>query len=145
MYFEPHGHRRESEVRRAFARGSLIPLRHMGSVPGRPRDVRLFYSQSESIVRFMAQAFGEDRLAALFRQIGDGKKVEQALISTYGLSTEQLDAAWRTHLSGRGSILEVTDPGSLGTSAIIGGAILATATVATIGWIKNLRQSEPSE
>ena len=145
MYFEPHGHQRESEVRLAFARGRLIPLRHMGSVPGRPRDVRLFYSQSASIVRFMVDAFGEDRLAALFRSIGDGKSVEESLVSTYGLSTGQLDAAWRTHLSGRKSIFEVADPGSLGTSAIIGGALLATATAATIGWIKKLRQAKPSE
>ncbi len=145
MYFEPHGHQRESEVRRAHARGGLIPLRHMGSVPGKPRDVRLFYSQSASIVRFMADTFGEDRLSALFRTIGDGESVEDALVSTYGLSTQQLDGAWRAHLSGRKSIFEVADPGSLGTSAIIGGALLATATAATIGWIKKLRQSEPSE
>ena len=145
MYFEPHGHQRQSEVRRAFARGSLIPLRHMGSVPGRPRDVHLFYSQSASIVGFMADSFGEDRLSALFRAIGEGESVEDALVSTYGLSTEQLDGAWRAHLSGQKSILEVADPGSLGTSAIIGGALLATATAATVGWIKKLRQSEPSE
>ena len=145
MYFEPQGHQRESEVRRAFARNDLIRLRHMGSVPGRPRDVRLFYSQSASIVRFMADAFGEDRLSSLFAAIGDGKTVEQALVSTYGMNIDQLDAAWRTHLSGRRSILEVADPGSLGTSAIIGGALLATATAATVGWIKRLRQSEPSE
>ena len=145
MYFEPQGHQRESEVRRAFARNDLIRLRHMGSVPGRPRDVRLFYSQSASIVRFMADAFGEDRLSSLFAAIGDGKTAEQALVSTYGMNIDQLDAAWRTHLSGRRSILEVADPGSLGTSAIIGGALLATATAATVGWIKRLRQSGPPE
>ena len=145
MYFEPQGHQRESEVRRAFARNDLIRLRHMGSVPGRPKDVRLFYSQSASIVRFMAGAFGEDRLSSLFTAIGDGKTVEQALVSTYGMNIDQLDAAWRTHLSGRRSILEVADPGSLGTSAIIGGALLATATAATVGWIKRLRQSGPPE
>ena len=145
MYFEPHGHQRESAVRLAYARGSLIPLRHMGSVPGRPEDVRLFYSQAASIVQFMASAFGEDRLSALFAAIGDGESVEKALVSTYGLSTEQLDGAWRAHLSGRKSIFEVADPGSLGTSAIIGGALLATATAATVGWIKKLRQAEPSE
>ena len=145
MYFEPHGHQRESEVRRAYSRGSLIPLRHMASVPGRPDDVRLFYSQSASIVRFMASAFGEDRLSALFSEIGDGKSTDDALVSTYGLSTQQLDGAWRASLSGRTSIFEVADPGSLGTSAIIGGALLATATAATVGWIKKLRQSEPTE
>ena len=145
MYFEPHGHQRESEVRRAVARGRLIPLRHMSAVPGRPEDVRLFYSQSASIVRFMADAFGEDRLSALFKSIGDGQSTEDALVSTYGLSTTQLDGAWRAHLSGNRSIFDVVDPGSLGTSAIIGGALLATATVATVGWIKKLRQSDPTE
>ena len=147
MYFEPHGHQRESEVMRAFARGDVFRLRHMGAVPGRPRDVRLFYSQSASVVRFMAESFGEDRLSSLFSAIGEGKTVEEALIATYGMNIDQLDAAWRTHMSGHRSILDVVDPGTLGTSAIIGGALLATATVATVGWIKRLRESgsEPSE
>lgn len=142
MYFEPNGGRRESEVRRAYRRGDLIPIRQMRAVPGRPEDVHLFYSQSDSIVRFMGATFGEDRLSKLFAELAAGESIESALDSTYGLTVEELDAAWRLHLSGRGSLFEEIDPATLGTSAVIGGAILASATIATVRWIKRLQDSE---
>ena len=142
MYFEPNGGRRESEVRRAYRSGDLIPIRQMRAVPGRPEDVHLFYSQSDSIVRFMGATFGEDRLSKLFAELAAGESIESALDSTYGLTVEELDAAWRLHLSGRGSFFEEIDPATLGTSAVIGGAILASAAIATVRWIKRLQDSE---
>ena len=141
MYFEPNGGRNEADVRRAYRSGDLIPVRQMRAVPGRPEDVHLFYSQSDSIVRFMGATFGEERLARLFAELAGGKSAERALDSAYGLTIEELDAAWRAYLSGRGSFLEDADPATLGTSAIIGGAILASATVAAVRWIKRLRDS----
>ena len=141
MYFEPNGGGGESDVRRAYRGGDLIPIRQMRAVPGRPEDVHLFYSQSDSIVRFMGATFGEERLSGLFAELADGKSIERALDSTYGLTVEELDAAWRVYLSGRGSFLEDANPAALGTSAIIGGAILASATVAVVRWIKGLRSS----
>ena len=139
MYFEPNGGRNEADVRRAYRSGDLIPIRQMRAVPGRPEDVHLFYSQSNSIVRFMGAAFGEERLSALFAELADGENTDSALDSAYGLTVEELDAAWRVYLSGRGSFLEDANPAALGTSAIIGGAILASATVAAVRWIKGLR------
>ena len=142
MYFEPNGGRNEADVRRAYRGGDLIPIRQMRAVPGRPEDVHLFYSQSNSIVRFMGAAFGEDRLSQLFAELADGNSAERALDSTYGLTIEELDAAWRAHLSGRGSFLEDSNPAALASSALIGGAILATAAVAAVRWIKGLRDSK---
>ena len=144
MYFEPGGHRRDPEVRAALARGRLLRLKHMGAVPGRPADVRLFYAQSASIVRFMAGAYGEERLSNLFRDLGKGHGVQEALISNYGLNVEQLEAAWRASFSGRGSFFGSVDLGSFGTSAIIGGAVLVSASAFTVGWIKRLRKTEPT-
>ena len=142
MYFEPNGGGNEADVRRAYRSGDLMPIRQMRAVPGRPEDVHLFYSQSNSIVRFMGAAFGEDRLSKLFAELADGKSIESALDSAYGLTIEELDAAWRTHLSGSGSFIADANPAALGTSAIIGGAILASATVVTVRWIKRLLSSE---
>ena len=139
MYFEPNGGGNESDVRRAYRRGDLTPLRQMRAVPGRPEDVRLFYAQSASVVRFMGATFGEDRLSALFSELADGQNVESAVESTYGMSIEELEAAWRLHLSGSGSFLEDINPAALGPSAVIGGALLASATVVTVRWLKRLR------
>ena len=146
MYFETPNQRRPATVRRALARGDLIPLRYMRAVPGRPDDVRLFYAQSASVVRFMAESFGEDRLSALFSAIADGQGFHDALAEIYGMDTDHLDAAWRASVSAnRGSIFRFTDPGALGTSAIIGGALLASVSIATARWIKRMRQPDPSE
>ena len=141
MYFEPDGGYRESDVQRAFRRGSLIPLRHMRSVPGRPNDVRLFYSQSASVVRFMMDEFGPERMDTLLTEINEGRKINEALIVAYGVGVDELDRGWRRHLAGETSIFQIRDPGALGTSAIIGAALLVTTSAVLIRWLKSLRKS----
>jgi hypothetical protein len=141
MYFEPGGGYRESDVQRAFRSGALIPLRHMRSVPGRPDDVRLFYSQSASIVRFMMDEFGPERMDTLLTEINEGRKINEALIATYGVDVDELDKGWRRYLAGETSIFQIRDPGALGTSAIIGAALLVTTSAVLIRWLKNLRKS----
>lgn len=141
MYFEPGGGYRESDVQRAFRSGNLIPLRHMRSVPGRPDDVRLFYSQSASVVRFMMDEFGPERMDTLLTEINEGRKINEALIVAYGVGVDELDRGWRRYLAGETSIFQIRDPGALGTSAIIGAALLVTTSAVLIRWLKNLRKS----
>lgn len=142
MYFEPGGGYRESDVQKALRAGYLIPLRHMTSVPGRPDEVRLFYSQSASIVRFMMDEFGHDRMDMLLTELNEGRKIEDALIATYGVGLDELDSGWRRYLAGETSILQIRDPGALGTSAIIGAALLVTTSAVLIRWLKNLRRDD---
>ena len=145
MYFEPGGGYRVSDVQKALRAGSLIPLRHMRTVPGRPDDVRLYYSQSASIVRFMMDEFGPDRMDMLLTEINEGRKIEDALIATYGVGVDELDRGWRRYLTGETSIFQIRDPGALGTSALIGAALLVTTSAILIRWLKNLRRGEQSE
>ena len=140
MYFEPGGGYRESDVQRALRTGGLIPLRHMRSIPGKPDDVRLFYSQSASMVRFLMDEFGQERMDMLLTELNEGRKIEDALIHTYGVGVDELDKGWRRHLAGETSIFEIRDPGALGTSAIIGAALLVTTSAILIRWLKKLRR-----
>ena len=142
MYFEPGGGYRESDVQKALRAGYLIPLRHMKSVPGRPDEVRLFYSQSASMVRFMMHEFGYERMDMLLTELNEGRKIEDALIATYGVGVDELDKSWRRYLAGETSIFQIRDPGALGTSAIIGAALLVTTSAVLIRWLKNLRRGE---
>ena len=144
MYFEPGGGYRESDVQRALRTGNLIPLRHMRSIPGKPDDVRLFYSQSASIVRFLMDEFGQERMDMLLTELNGGRKIDDALIHTYGVGVDELDKGWRRHLAGETSIFEIRDPGALGTSAIIGAALLVTASAILIRWLKQLRRGVQS-
>ena len=140
MYFEPNAERRDSQTRSAWKAGRLIPLANMESVPGRPDDVRLFYSQSALIVRFLMDRYGEDRMAALLRYVNEGRDVDAALRAAYGFGLEELDDRWRADFRGNYSFTDFVDPGTFGTSALIGGAMLITSTVLLIRWLKRLRQ-----
>ena len=145
MYFEPGGGYRESDVQRALRSGDLIPLRHMRTVPGRPDEVRLFYSQSASVVRFLMDEFGPERMDRLLTEINEGRKIEDALNAAYGFGVDELDTGWRRYLAGETSIFQIRDPGALGTSAIIGAALLVTTSAVLIRWLKRLRGGEREE
>ncbi len=142
MHFEPsRGDYYESHARRAHRTGALIPLRHMGVTPGRPNEVRLFYSQSASVVNFLMDEFGLERMDSLLTKINEGRDIDEALIAAYGFGVDELDTEWRRHLAGETSIIQVADPGALGTSAIIGTALLVSASAVILRWLRQLRSA----
>ena len=100
MYFESRGAYRESQVRDARRHGRLLPLRHMDTVPGRPSDVRLFYSQSASVVRYLMDDHGSTRMSRLLNLIDSGLDIDDALKQAYGFDVNGLDRAWKAQISG---------------------------------------------
>jgi hypothetical protein len=100
MYFEPRQTGRQSALLSAARRGELMRLRNMGSIPGRPRDVSAFYAQSRSVVRFMMDSYGEDRMAAMLKAIDGGQRIERAVQETYGMSLDELEREWRVWIAG---------------------------------------------
>ena len=100
MYFERGSSHRESQVRDARRRGRLLPLRHMESVPGRPSEVRVFYSQSASVVRYLMDDHGSARMGRLLTLIDKGLDIDDALKQAYDFDVNGLDRAWRSHISG---------------------------------------------
>ena len=100
MYFESENTYRESQVRDARRHGRLIPIRHMESVPGRPSDVRLFYSQSASIVRYLMDDHGSAGMGSLLELIDSGLDIDDALKQVYGFDVNGLDSAWQAQISG---------------------------------------------
>ncbi|MCH7800883.1 MAG: hypothetical protein IIC24_04975 [Chloroflexi bacterium] len=139
MYFERGTGGRQSIVANAAGSGSLIRLDNMGAVPGRPSDVRLFYAQSWSIVTFMVDTFGTERMSAMLTALNSGQHINESIQTAYGLTSVQLEAAWRTQLRSHTSFTQVIDPGSFGTAVIITGAMLVTATVVTVRWLRRDR------
>ena len=100
MYFERGSGYRESQVLDARRHGWLLPLRHMESVPGRPSEVRLFYSQSASVVRYLMDDHGSARMGKLLTLIDQGLDIDDALKQAYGLDQNGLDRAWKAQISG---------------------------------------------
>ena len=84
--------------------------------------------------------FGPERMDTLLTEINEGRKINEALIVAYGVGVDELDRGWRRYLAGETSIFQIRDPGALGTSAIIGAALLVTTSAVLIRWLKNLRK-----
>jgi len=55
----------------------------------------LSYGQSFSIVKFLIETHGQDKMTALLTALRDGATVEAALIQTYGFNIDGLEAEWR--------------------------------------------------
>ena len=134
MYFETGSHGREATLARAARRGRLMGLRAMNTVPGRPEDVRMFYAQSWSVVKYMIDGYGPERMTALVGSIGDGQRVDQAFRQAYGIGLEELERRWRAEAIGTTFIAPRPDPGTIGTSIIIAVAIAIAVLVSAHRW-----------
>ena len=145
MYFEGPNTWRERTVLDAYHNRRLMPLRSMGAVPGVPSDVRRFYSQSWSVVDYMMETYGPDRMTALLGAIDAGMGVEEAVRVAYDISLDELESRWKRQLGG--SVMErlPADPGTIGTSFIIGGAVVATLAAALFRWLRNSPKNEVAD
>ncbi len=145
MYFEGSSGWRERAVLDAYHRGRLMPLRSMGAVPGVPSDVRNFYSQSWSVVDYMMETYGPDRMTALLGAIDSGMDVEQAVPVAYDISLGELESRWKRSLGG-GMIERLpADPGTVGTSFIIGGAVVVALTAVLFRWLSNTPDADEAD
>ena len=85
----------EQALDKGLAEGRIFPIRSMTNRPGNPDDVILFYGQSRSIVRFLVNKYGPEKLRALLRFIKQGQSIDTALKEAYGFDRIGLDNEWR--------------------------------------------------
>ena len=137
MYFESNSSRRQASVAQAARRGSLLRLRSMNTQPGRPSDVRTFYSQSWSIVDYMMDVYGRERMSELLRLINSGKRVAEAVPDVYGITLDELESVWKARLTGETTVAPRPDPGTVGTSSLITGAVTLAVAASAYRWWSN--------
>ena len=94
MYFESDSGNESPILHNALKNDELLPLNSMGSVPGKPKDVHLFYNQSFSLVNYLIKEYGENQLSDMIQLIGKGINVSRAFQETYGFSLEEFEAKW---------------------------------------------------
>lgn len=173
MYFESGTSRTDPAVLSAARSGSLLPLTRMRGQPGRPSDVRLFYAQARSLVRYLVDAYGEDRVTDVVTSLSRGDRFEDAVQSAYGRPVAVLDEEWRISIGAAPAVLtEPTnqaepqdnqqppfepvpvsdgfersfqaDPGTFGTSLLLALAFTFAATVAGGGWLLRRHKTVPT-
>ncbi len=143
-YFES-GSRRESTAERAIREGSLLRLRAMNAVPGTPEGVRLFYAQSWSVVKYMIDTYGTDRMSALIHAIGSGLHTNEAVEQVYGASLEEIETDWRTSLSEKTTLAPRPDLGAIASYGLIAAAVTVAVVASFLRWLSHKARRTPRQ
>jgi hypothetical protein len=86
----------QSSLDQAISNNNLITLRSLtGGFSELPDKANLSYSQSYSVINFMINTYGQQKMTDLLIALRDAKPIDEALIEVYGFDTDGLDAAWR--------------------------------------------------
>jgi hypothetical protein len=85
-------------LRRAIEDETLRPLRYQGTFNGSPTDVIVGYGQGSSVVHYMIENYGSDRIAELMLAIKKTLNIDEALLQVYGFDQHGLDTEWRLSL-----------------------------------------------
>jgi oligopeptide transport system substrate-binding protein len=90
------------QFKAAVADDSLASVRALSAEFSEDRSkADLSYSQSYSLVNFLIDKYGHDKILALLRTLRGGQTVDEALQATYGFNTEGLEDAWRAEIGAR--------------------------------------------
>lgn len=55
----------------------------------------LSYTESYSVVKFILETYGQDKMTSLLTSLRDGAAIDDALLGTYGFDVDGLEDAWR--------------------------------------------------
>ncbi len=91
----------DARFRSAASSGQLLKLRSMGTIPGRGRDIDLFYPQAGAFVSYLHSRFGPEGIAALLEDLDGGKKVYDAAAERWGVSLDDVENEWRVSMGAK--------------------------------------------
>jgi hypothetical protein len=80
----------------ALATNTLASLRALGgNFPEASDQANLAYGESYSVVNYLIQQYGRDKMTAMLLALRDGNTADQALQTVYGFDVDGLENAWR--------------------------------------------------
>ena len=90
------------EYDRALAYGvftrRLKPLWFLNRFTGDPNDIIIAYGQSRSVVFYLINVYGRDKMPLLMQAIRETRDIDQALLKVYGFNQHGLDSEWRLQI-----------------------------------------------
>lgn len=90
----------QAALNRAIKNNQLISVRSLSSpFSAVPEQAYISYGQSNSIVTFLIQTYGKDKMVQLLNIFRQGSGYDEALMEVYGFDQDGLDALWRQSLS----------------------------------------------
>ncbi|MBP7228782.1 MAG: hypothetical protein KA988_06685 [Longilinea sp.] len=82
-------------VENALRNQSLDSLESLANgFPANPQRASLAYAQSGMVVHFMIKEYGPQKMDALLGELKQGRKIDDALQTVYGLDTYELNRRW---------------------------------------------------
>ena len=100
-YNERHDHASDMDaVRASAAAGDLIPLRHLATqASGQAHgSVRLWYAEAYSLVAFIADVYGEQKLGEVILTLADNHPMEETLQLVLDMDMIEFEMGWREWL-----------------------------------------------
>ena len=95
--------RLDQALQSAVRNGTLISLPALNaSFPDDPNQALLSYGESRSIVQYIIEQLGQDKMTAMLNAFRDGVSYEQDVEIGLGMTQQQLDAAWKAWLGYKG-------------------------------------------
>jgi hypothetical protein len=87
---------------RAIENDTLLSVRSIsGSFSEISDKADLSYAQSFSLVNFLIETYGQDKMTELLIDLRDGLTLDEALQQTYGFNVDGLEDAWRQAIGAR--------------------------------------------
>ncbi len=124
-----------TQFNQAKSSNQLLALSSLaGAFSDEANRANLSYTEAYSVVNYLIQTYGRDKMTALLISLRDGNTIDQALQSAYGFDTNGLEDAWRASISaapraGTSNPTPVFTPTQVATFVPIGSAPLAPAGV----------------
>ncbi len=85
-----------SAIEQAREQNSFEPLRSLnGAFPAHSGAANVAYAQSYSVVAFMLETYGPEKMQAFLLKLAEGESYDEALEAVYGLNVDGLELAWR--------------------------------------------------
>jgi len=92
----------QTQLDDAIQNDTLLSIRSLSSGFSEvPDKAYLSYSQSYSVVKYLIETYGQEKMTALLTSLRDGLTVDEALLQTYGFNVEGLEDGWREGIGAR--------------------------------------------
>ena len=101
----------------------LLSVRSLTALTGNPDEVNLFYGEVYSVVDFLLETYGKEKISELLEVFQEGSLPDDALMKVYGFDQDELDAQWRESIGAppRGEVEERVTPEAPKTTEPTGG------------------------
>jgi hypothetical protein len=104
----------EARLNNAIKENKLFSVKTLSSTfPADAEGALLSYAQSESLVRFLIEKYGRDRMQTYLNLFKQGIAAEEGLMQVYGFDYSGLDAAWRVYVKAKPQPVSLTLSGAL--------------------------------